>query len=569
VAAAFFCVATMAAAQETALQTSLSPAERAWLDANPRIRFAPAPNYPPVEFFDESGVYVGITADFVALMQANLGIEFEVVRFKDWAQVIAKSKAREVDMWGAAAKTDERSTYMNFSRPYIRLPAVIIVRREIEADLTLDEMAGKQIAAIRNYASHKYLEENYPDLSLITVPDILTGLRMVSFGVADATVATNAAAIYYIEKHGLTNLRVAGESGFEWRLRFASRNDWPELAGILQEGLDSISEEEKRDIYRKWISLQMTGWQPSRELILSMVFLAIAGLLCAVLVWTILLRRQVGLRTAELSQELAGRKVLEEELRQAKATAEQANLAKSRFLASMSHDLRTPLNSILGFADLMQLETFGPVGNAKYGEYVGDIGNSARLLLSLIEEILDVARVEAGTVIIEEERVAFGPLVAEAARLMAPLADGAGIELVDSASASLPDVRADLSCLKRVVLNLLTNAVKFTPTGGQVRLVGGLRDDGSLGLSVIDTGPGIAKKDLASVFEPFRRGESRIARKTEGVGLGLPLANGFMKLHGGGIDVVSPPDGGTTATLWLPHYRVLNGPPEAVEYRSA
>jgi len=177
--------------------------------------------------------------------------------------------------------------------------------------------------------------------------------------------------------------------------------------------------------------------------------------------------------------------------------------------------------------------------------------------------------VESGTVTIEEERVALGPLVAEAARLMAPLADGAGVELVDSASASLPDVRADPSCLKRVVLNLLANAVKFTPTGGRVRLVGGLRDDGSLGLSVIDTGPGIAKGDLAAIFEPFRRGESLIARKTEGVGLGLPLANGFMKLHGGGIDVVSPPDGGTTATLWLPPYRVLNDPPEVVEYRSA
>jgi two-component system, NarL family, sensor histidine kinase EvgS len=557
-AVALISVATLAIAQEAGSRISLTAGERAWLAANPRIRFAPAPNYPPVEFFDETGAYVGITADFVALMQTNLGIQFEVVRLKDWAQVVAKTKDREVDMWGAAAKTDERDAYMNFSRPYIRLPAVIIVRKEVEADLTLGEMAGKKIAAIRDYASHKYIEESFPDVGLITVPDILTGLRMVSFGAADAIVATNAAAIYYIEKQGFTNLRVAGESGFEWRLRFAARNDWPVLAGILQKGLDAISEEEKRAIYRKWISLQMTGWRPSRETIVGAIFLTVAVLLCAILAWSIVLQRQVRLRTAELSQELAERKILEGELVRAKAVAESASLAKSRFLASMSHDLRTPLNSILGFSEFMQLETLGPIANAKYGEYIGDIGSSARLLLSLIEEILDVARLEAGTTALEEEKVPLGPLVAEAVRMMAPLADGAGVTLIDQASASLPDVLADPSHLKRVVLNLLTNAVKFTPEGGSVRLLGGRHDDGVVAVSVIDTGPGISQDDLAFIFEPFHRGDSVVARETEGTGLGLPLANGFMKLHGGGIDIACPPEGGTTATLWLPPERVAN-----------
>ena len=535
----------------------LTAEERAWLDSRPGIRFAPAPNYPPVEFFDEDGQYRGITADFVALMEERLGFGFEVVRLRDWAEVIAKSKARQIDMWGAAEKTGERSTYMDFTRPYIRLPAVIIVRKEVEGDLTLDAMGGWQIAAIRNYASHKYLEENFPELSLITVPDILSGLRMVSFGAADAIVATNAAAIYYIEKNGFTNLRVAGESGFEWHLRFAARNDWPLLAGILQKGLDSITWEEKRAIYRNWISLQANSWRPSRETVVSLTGAVVVLLLGSVLVWMVMLRRQVALRTSELHQELVERRELEAELVTAKTAAEAANRAKSRFLASMSHDLRTPLNSVLGFTELIGHETFGPVANDKYREYVADIGNAARHLLSLIEEILDVARLEAGVVALAEERVAVRQLVAENLRMMAPLAQGEGIELGDDTPPDLPDVRGDPSCLRRVVLNLLSNAVKFTPAGGRVSITGGLGDDGRLAIRVTDTGPGVAEEDLPTIFEPFRRGESRVAREKEGVGLGLAVARDFMELHGGGIDITSPPGGGTEATAWLPPERVL------------
>ncbi|OOZ37666.1 transporter substrate-binding domain-containing protein [Solemya velesiana gill symbiont] len=149
---------------------------------------------------------------------------------------------------------------MNFTEPYIRLPAVIIVRKEIGGELAIPDLAGQRLVTIKNYASEKYVAESYPDLERVSVPDIETGLRMVSFGLADAIVAANASAIYYIEKEGLTNLRVAGESGFEWRLRFAARNDWPELTGILPKGLNSISEDKKREIYRRWISLGGTGW---------------------------------------------------------------------------------------------------------------------------------------------------------------------------------------------------------------------------------------------------------------------------------------------------------------------
>ncbi|MEJ1401919.1 MAG: transporter substrate-binding domain-containing protein, partial [Candidatus Sedimenticola sp. (ex Thyasira tokunagai)] len=185
----------------------LTHEERQWLKENPRIRFAPAPNYPPVEFFDQNNQYRGVTADFVAHMKSLVGLDLEIVQLQNWDQVIENSKKRQVDVWGAAAQTPERSEYMNFTESYIRLPAVIIVRKEVEGTLKMEELAGKKVVVIQGYASQKYIEQNFPELQLIAVPDIETGLRMVSFGAADSIVATNASAIYYIEKEGLTNLR--------------------------------------------------------------------------------------------------------------------------------------------------------------------------------------------------------------------------------------------------------------------------------------------------------------------------------------------------------------------------
>ena len=169
---------------------------------------------------------------------------------------------------------------MNFTAPYIRLPAVIIVRRELQGSLDLAAMGGMRVAVVRGYATHDYVRENHPELELVLVPSIEDGLQKVSFGSADAVVANVAAASYYIERAGLANLRVAGESGFVWNLAMGARSDWPELQGILQKALDGISDEERRAIYRRWIALESTpqGWG-RRELVIGAVILGVALIL--------------------------------------------------------------------------------------------------------------------------------------------------------------------------------------------------------------------------------------------------------------------------------------------------
>ena len=266
---------------QTPQAPGLTDEERAWLAEHPTIRIGPAPNFPPVESFDEQEDYVGIAADYAAILQSRLGVQFEIVRCDAWSEVVERTRRREIDIWMEAADTPERRKFMDFSAPYIRLPAIIIVRREVAGDLDLEALGGLRVAVVEGYATHDFLREKAPELELTLVPNIRTGLERVSFGSADAMVANVAAASYYIERGGLTNLRAAGESGFEWLLSVGTRNDWPLLGGILQKALDDIGAEDRREIYRRWIALDATRgtrwpvWQ---------LALAVGGLLLLVFV---------------------------------------------------------------------------------------------------------------------------------------------------------------------------------------------------------------------------------------------------------------------------------------------
>ena len=250
------CVATVAAQAPPGLDFALTDEERIWLEEHPSISIGPAPNFPPMEFFDENGAYAGIIADYVKEIELRLGIEFEVERRENWDEVVEGAQSREIDIWMEAVETPERSEYMIFSEPYFEMPVVIIVRREVTGQLSLSEMQGQRVTVVESYDTKDYIRENFPDVELVTVPDVLTGLEAVSFGSVDAIVEAIAVASYYIENRGLINLRVAGESGYVWQLSMASRRDWPMLSVILAKALADIPEEKRREIYRRWVVLE-------------------------------------------------------------------------------------------------------------------------------------------------------------------------------------------------------------------------------------------------------------------------------------------------------------------------
>ena len=246
----------------------------------------------------------------------------------------------------------------------------------------------------------------------------------------------------------------------------------------------------------------------------------------------------------------------EHELAAAHAQAELANRTKSDFMAIMSHELRTPLNAVLGFTEIMKAEQLGPVGNSKYLEYLGDIHGSAAHLLKVINDMLEVTHIQSGEVELCEDEVDPADVVESCMRFVADRAKAAGVSVSVAMATERPVLEADPRLVKQCLLSLLSNAIKFTEAGGHATVRTELAPDGTFAIAVSDTGIGIAAADLDRVTEPFAQVDTSLARKYEGLGLGLPLAKSAMEQHGGALDLVSTPGHGTTATMRFPAARV-------------
>jgi nitrogen-specific signal transduction histidine kinase len=240
---------------------------------------------------------------------------------------------------------------------------------------------------------------------------------------------------------------------------------------------------------------------------------------------------------------------------QAKELAEQASRAKDVFLATMSHELRTPLNAIIGFSDVLRQEAMGPLGTAEYREYADDINASGSHLLTLVNDILDIAKLGTGPIALADDSVDCAALTADCLRLVKQQARNGGVTLHAALPADLPRIRADALRLKQIVLNLLSNAVKFTPAGGRVTVAAAIDGSGHFALQICDTGIGISTDQIAKVVLPFY--QVRDAGRRGGTGLGLSLAKALVELHGGSLHLDSRLGAGTMATVRLPPDRLL------------
>ena len=232
----------------------------------------------------------------------------------------------------------------------------------------------------------------------------------------------------------------------------------------------------------------------------------------------------------------------------------EASKAKSDFLARMSHELRTPLNAIIGFSEILRDAVIGPL-DARYRDYAGDIHSAGEHLQNIINDILDISKIEGGAFELREETVSIEEIVEACRRIVTAMADRAGVTLTINLPSYLPYIRADHLRLRQVLLNLLSNAVKFTPAGGRVSLTAAIEAEGAV-ITVEDTGIGMKTEDIAVALEPFRQIEDAQNRRFQGTGLGLPLAKALVELHGGSLDIRSMPAAGTVVRVCLPLERV-------------
>lgn len=363
------------AAEETADKTfSLAPTEQAWLAMHPDIRLGVDIDWAPFEFVDEQNEYRGMAAEYILLVEKRLGAQFRVSKDKPWPEVVDAVKNRDLDAFSLVVQTPERDEYVNFTKPYISFPMVIVSLDDEPYIDGIDALRTRTVSVVDSYASHELLATNNPDIILSPSPSVQKGLEAVSNGQVYAFVGNLAVVSQVIRDTGITNLKVSGQTPYRFELRMAVRNDWPELIPILQKALDSISLTERDDIYNRWIRLQF------EEIVDYRLILSVLGvgflIITIILFWNRKLKHEVR-RRQQVENELVAHVETEAIL---KATAEESELKIRTIIETVSDAIITTSSSGL-------IETFNPASSLIFGySYDEVIGQNVSVIMPEVDK---------------------------------------------------------------------------------------------------------------------------------------------------------------------------------------
>jgi diguanylate cyclase (GGDEF)-like protein len=326
----------------------LTPAEREWLDDHPEIAFTPDPEFPPIEFFNSDGKYVGIVADYLELLEKRLAVRFKPVRVNSWEEARASVDDGETSVFlSANVYVEKDGDRLLYTHSYIQFPMVLLAREHVTQDITLDTLKGARLAVVRNYPEESIIRAQHPEIKIVNVDNIDEGLRITAFGQVDAMIGLLPVASYYLEKDGITNLRVVGLADFDMPISMSMLKKNRVLKDILNKALLSISEDEKREILQRWISLPTT-LNPDYSLIINISVGAIIAILLVV-IWALQIRRQRSM----LQKEITLRKAHERELEKVLSELEKMN-QKLETLAVT--DTLTGVQNRRGFYETMDRE---------------------------------------------------------------------------------------------------------------------------------------------------------------------------------------------------------------------
>jgi signal transduction histidine kinase len=514
----------------------LTPAERAWLAAHPHIRVGCTPDWLPFSSVDANGKLSGIDIDVMALLSRRLGVDFEMSTAPTWSAVYAKALAREVDMLAGTARTPEREPYFCFTEPYESFSVVIVERVDTPFLSSVQDLVGRRVASARDYALTLDFQREYPGIQLVLTDTVDEAMQFVAGGKADAVVTNLANASFIIKIRGLTNLKVAGILPQNFKLRYAVRSDWPELADILDKGIASVTPADLQAINDRWIRVDYANairwdiiWKTAAAIVL-VVAIAI-GLITA--------------RARRLAYELAQRLRLQVELEDSHDRLAQLNEEKAELLRMAAHDLRGPLTGVLLNLDLAQQ------GGIKAEEALPRIRNHIEQMIMLMTDLLDSETLDDGRRKLTFTAVNAATVIREVLASVASAAERKKIRLDTGGVGHASAVLADTGALRQIVENLVSNALKFSSPGRTVWLV--LAEwNNRVRLEVRDEGPGVQTDEVERIFAKYIRGSAKPTAGEKSTGLGLSIVRQLVTAMNGRAWCESAPGKGATFVVVLP-----------------
>ncbi len=519
---------------------SFTEEELDFIKENPVIRLGVDPYFVPFEFI-ENNQYVGITADYIKIIENMTGLKFEVVEGLKWVEAYDMALAGEIDVLPAVSKTLEREIHFLFSEPYYYFKRSIVTRDTNTEIKDLENLYGRTVAVQRNSSHHSYLID-MQGINLSLYNSVQAALVAVSDGTEEVFLGNLSTTNYLIKNTGIPNLKlISFDAERTTGLHFATRKEWPVLISILNKSLQAIPNEELVKITETWIDLE-TDFDYTPLFRIIAITLAILTIVVLVSVyWITKLRTEIQMRIKA-----------QESLEVAKVDAEIANELKSSFLARMSHEIRTPLGAIIGMGYLLKQTDL----SGSQSSYVERITHAGKSMLSIINDILDYSKIEAGKIEIEKASLNLDNVIQGTTNIVSYYLENKKIGFKFSKDPYLPThFMGDAKRVEQVLVNVINNAIKFTDEGEvslSVSMVAKEDDMYHIAFSVKDTGIGMTKEEVNKLFTPFVQAGSSINRKYGGTGLGLSIVKNLIEMMNGYIEVFSTKGEGSTFIIHIP-----------------
>lgn len=517
----------------------LSDQEKRWLQDNDSITVGVFPYYAPYQFINENEKIDGILIDYLSLIEKKTGHTFQRKLYTNWENLLNDAKNNKVDIILEIQQTSNRDSYLNFYSQLFESSHTIVTRKDVNYGERLENYYDKIITVPKDYGIHEILKEKEKNLNISTEIDDISCLKQVLAGKYHAYIGPKAVANYLIKTENLDNLKIVSEIKYSYKPSLAVQKNNVYLNQIISKSTNSITDHEKQVIFQNWLYNPIVPFYKKTSF-----WITLTAIILLLLIIIFSLNRYLKYLILQKTRELNF----------AKDKAEESNKLKTAFIHNISHEVRTPMNGIIGFSELLNDPKITPEDQKKYSEIIIDSSNQ---LINIIDDIIEISQLETNQVEVRFEEVNLNAILDIlfsdfqskaiskniAIHLNNKLTDNQGFLLIDKLK------------ITKILRNLIDNAIKFT-SKGMVEIYCEIKE-GFLVISIKDTGIGIKPEDQELIFKNFSQSEKEVTKSYDGLGLGLSIAQKNAKLIGGTISFSTIPGKGSSFTLSIPHNLVF------------